>query len=119
MTGNLIAQIESEIERMLRRCDPWLRDVPARRRLSVRWTLSGKALRWHVALEDVLEPDVDIEITADGLVVRARTLRDDAPLCVALLPVPSGFDANRPRIRYETGYLEVRVLRVARRGGGR
>lgn len=116
MMEDYLARIEEEMRLLQRRCAPWLHDVPAARRLAARWTLSGFVLRWHVAMEDILEPDVDIEITAEGFVVRALPPLSHEPPLVGLLPVPPEFDAARPKIRFESGYLEVRVsLRPGKR----
>ena len=108
--------VERDMEHLRRRCAPWLREIPSSKNLEARWTLSESVLRWHVAMEGVLEPDIDIEVTAEGFVVRALPALPDEPLLCSLLPVPPGFDVSRPRIRFESGYLEVRVYLKPRRG---
>ena len=89
--------------------------MPEAREAAARWTLAEGVLRWHLVLEEVLEPDVDVEITQEVLVVRAQP-QARRPLLLALLPVPSGFDIANPQIRFERGYLEVRVQLDARAG---
>jgi len=109
--------IESEIARIERRWRPLVRELGGAQPLAASWTFRRRTLRWHVALDDVLEPDVDIEVLPSVLVVRARAQSRGEVLLVGLLPVPEGFDAVGARIRTERGCLEVVVLR--RGTGGR
>ena len=108
---DLVAVIEREIERLHRRYASFLREVPDSHELTARFSISHGVLRWHVTLEEVLEPDVDLEITGDAILVRARPASRTESLLVAILAVPSGFDLTRLRVRFEAGYLEVRVER--------
>lgn len=50
-----------------------------------------------------------MEITAEVLVVRARPQSDEHLTLLGLLPVPPNFDIRNPRIRYEGGFLEIRI----------
>jgi hypothetical protein len=75
------------------------------------WTATRSRLRWQVEIEDVLEPDLDIEILREVLVVRALCGTKSQSLAVALLPVPEVFDASRPVIRVRGGLLEIRLCR--------
>jgi hypothetical protein len=88
------------------------REVPAV------WEAEEGAILWHVVLADVLEPDVDVEVTEEVIVVRAAPLPPRRRLRVGLLPVPRGFDATRVTVRLEGGRLEVRVLRAEEHGRG-
>ncbi|MCK4412811.1 MAG: hypothetical protein KAY32_04640 [Candidatus Eisenbacteria sp.] len=111
-----LTRIAEEIERLERRWASLYREVPSAERAEVRWTASGRTLRWHVCLEDVVEPDIDVEILPRVLVIRARRDTHPESLLLALLPVPSDFDVEQPRLYWEFGYLEVRLSR--RSGGG-
>ena len=114
MPDSLEERLEAEIRAIEKRFRSLLREWAEARPLAARWTFSGRALRWHVALEDVLEPDVDIEVAPPVYVVRARGRSDTR--YVSVLPVPSQFDAGRPRIRAERDYLEIVVQRRRSRG---
>jgi len=116
MDRDLVSWLETEIDRLRRRHACFLREWAEAHELQALWTLSGNVLRWHVILEDVVEPDIDVEIVAEALIVRARPLSEHGGLLVSLLPVPSGFDLTRPQIRCEEGFLEIQVLRIE---GGR
>ncbi len=109
--------IAEEIDRLRRRFAPLLREVPETREAPAQWTVAPDALLWHVVLEDVVEPDIDIEIRPPLLVVRARPQRPRPRMLLALLPVPSGFEVDRPYVRCEIGYMEIRVHRAT--AGGR
>ena len=101
-----------EIERLRRRYASFLREIPGTRALDAHWTASFRALRWHVVLEgEVLEPDIDVEILPEALVVRARV---DTPeeMLLGVLPVPPEFDARHPEVRYEVDHLEILLVRV-------
>ena len=109
MNPDVYERIHEEMERLRRRYAPVIRTLPDSRELPAHWTLGDQWLRWHVVLEDVLEPDIDIEIEPHCLILRAQHF---GTILVSVLPVPEGFDANGSRIRCETGYLEVRVRRT-------
>jgi hypothetical protein len=72
------------------------------------WEVDAGALRWHVVLPDVLEPDVDVEVLDEVLVVRALV---ESLVRVGLCPVPRPFDARAARFEFRGGVLEVRVFR--------
>jgi HSP20 family molecular chaperone IbpA len=65
-----------------------------------------------VPLEDVVESDIDVEITSEVLVVRASRTWPEPAVLVGILPVPHGFDPDRAVIRFTDGTLEVRIRRV-------
>ena len=121
MDPEFVDALEREIERLRRRHAALLRELPATRELPVRWTFGRHALCWTVLLDEegeVLEPDIDVEITSEVLVVRARPQSDEHLTLLGLLPVPADFDIRNPRIRYEEGFLEVRVRLLGQRGRG-
>jgi hypothetical protein len=121
MDPEFIRVLERDIERLRRRHEALLRELPSTRELRARWTFGRRALYWIVPIDEedeVLEPDIDIEITADLLVVRARAQSDERLILVGLLPVPRGFDVRHPRIRYEEGFLEIRVRFLGKGAGG-
>ncbi len=106
--------LELEMERLRQRHVTLLGEVAHAQEIHVRWTLSGGVLRWHVALEQVLEPDVDVEIAEQVLIVRARPLGESHVLFLGVLPIPRAFDGTHPRIHFEAGYLEIQVFRGQR-----
>ena len=113
MVDDLLRRVEDEIERLRRRHAEAFRRTHEAREAIARWTLAEGVLRWHVSLEEVLEPDVDVEIEREMLIVRALSQQTGRKLFLALLPVPSEFDIAHPQIRFEKGYLEVRIVRSA------
>jgi hypothetical protein len=98
------------MERLRARYRTLLREMPGARELVAQWTFSAGVLRWHVAVEDVDEPDIDIELLADAVIVRAQPLATSERLSVSLLPVPHFFARVSPQIRYEDGYLQIRYV---------
>ncbi len=113
--------LEREIERLRRRHVALLRELPETRELPARWTYGRHALCWIVPLDvedEVLEPDIDVEITSEVLVVRARPQSDERLILLGLLPVPPSFDILHPAIRYEEGFLEIRVRFLGIRENG-
>ncbi|MFH1144296.1 MAG: hypothetical protein V1774_07110 [Candidatus Eisenbacteria bacterium] len=106
-----IDRIEAEIRRIEHQWRSLWRAERGAHQLPARWTFSRRALRWHVVLEDVLEPDVDIEVLPHVLIVRARAEGRGDRLFMGLLPVPADFDAVRPRIRLERDTLLIVVRR--------
>jgi len=119
MTFEELERLEAEIRRLRRRYAPWLRELAGARELPVRWTLAGDLLRWHIALGDIVEPDVDVEIARRVVIVRARQADPRGGLWQGLLPIPSDFASAPVEIRCEAGYLEIRVGRQPARGGRR
>ena len=101
-----------EIERLRRRHAAVLAEVAAAIEAPSAWELAGGTLCWHVVLCDVLEPDVDVEMLEDAVVVRGAAAR--GAMRLALLPVPPPYDVRRVAVRYRHGFLEVRI----ERGGG-
>ena len=117
MDLDFIARVEAEIEQLRRRYASYLREIPGARALEAHWTASSRTLRWHVVLEeDVLEPDIDVEILPEALVVRAWVETPEETL-LGVLPVPPEFDARHPDVRYEVDHLEILLVRV--QGGTR
>jgi hypothetical protein len=118
MHPEVIEEIEREIARLRLRYAALLREAPDTREATARWAAESAGLCWFVPLEDVIEADIDVEITSEVLIVRAdRTWPEPATL-VGILPVPDGFDPDHPTIRFTEETLEVRIRRV-RRGGAR
>lgn len=112
----LVTWCQREIEQLRRELAGLLREPEVERELPAHWVVHEQQLDWHVFIaEEILEPDIDVEILPGGLVVRARLPRQER-LLVGVLPVPSGYDVQHPLVRYQIGSLHVRVLR---RTGGR
>jgi hypothetical protein len=112
MNPEFIVALEREIERLRRRHAILFRELPETRELPARWTFGHRALCWIIPLDEedeILEPDIDVEITAEVLVVRARSQSDEHLTLLGLLPVPPDFDIRNPMIRYEGGFLEIRI----------
>ncbi len=118
MHPKVIEEIESEIARLRRRYATFLRETPDAQEVAVRWAAEATGLCWFVPLEDVVEADIDVEITSEVFVIRANRVWPEPALLVAILPVPRGFDPEPAVIRFTEETLEVRVRRV-RRGAGR
>ncbi len=108
--------IAGEIDRLRRRYRSQLREVEPARELRAQWTVSGEVLRWHVPLEAVPEPDIDVEILAEALVLRACLEPKPRSILQALLPVPEGYDIGHPAVRCEAGYVEIRLYRLRTEG---
>jgi HSP20 family molecular chaperone IbpA len=109
-----LGKLREEIERLRRRYAPLLHDPPEAREAPARWTYGGRTLRWHVVVEEAAEPDIDVEILPELLVIRARVEAQGQRLLQAVLPVPEGFRAEDAQIRCEYGYVEIRLSRVRR-----
>ncbi len=114
MQPDVIEEIEREIARLRRRYAALLRERPDARELAARWAAETCGLCWFVPLADVVEPDIDVEITSELLVVRASRTWPDPAILVGLLPVPAGFDREHPVIRFVEETLEIHVRRVTR-----
>lgn len=114
MHPEFIAQIESEITRLRRRHAALLRETPEAQEVAARWTAEAAGLCWFVPLEDVVESDIDVEVTAEILIVRANRTCPVPALLLVILPVPHGFDPEQAVIRFTEETLEVRIRRVDR-----
>jgi len=102
-----------EISELARRLRGYGEDVRVESVLPSRWTLSGDSLLWHVRLtEELLEPDLDIEIVTNALIVRARPSSGPRTILVSILPVPRMFDVHDPEIRYRSTSLEITLKPV-------
>ncbi len=110
------APLETLIAQLQKRHRPWARELPDVEEVEVHWSLCGRVLRYHLVLEDVVEPDLDLEVTRDVLVVRGRPQHHRERLYLGVLPVPPSFDPYRPLIRFEAGYLEVTLVETGDRG---
>jgi hypothetical protein len=120
MTPDVLETTEREIERLRSRYATLLREWPRSCELTARWILEAQGLRWFVSFDQqVLEPDIDVEITTEVLVVRARPVSDDQLTLLGLLPVPSGFDIEDPMIHYSEGSLEIRIRHRSESGAAR
>lgn len=105
---NQFEYMAQEITRIERRLYGYRKDTPEAGLLPSRWTLAGGCLRWHVQfVEEILEPDLDIEITSNALIVRALSARETAGVLLAVLPIPGTFDVQNPEILYESTSLEI------------
>ena len=95
--------VDAEIDRIRQRHRSLLesaREAPAT------WELHGHALRWYVILRDVVEPDIDLEILEDVIIVRAAT---SETVRLSVLPVPAACRTDQPSFRFRAGTLEVRL----------
>jgi hypothetical protein len=96
-----------EIERVRRRYVSLLEEAAE---APCAWELLDEGLCWHVVLRDALEPDVDVELLEDAIVVRAMV---EGSLRLTLLPVPSPFRPPRPLLHFAAERLEVRLVHGA------
>ena len=110
-----LEEIEKEITRLRSRYGALTRERPDAREVVARWAAEVAGLCWFVPLEDVVESDIDVEITSEVLIVRANKSWPAPAVLVGILPVPHGFDAQHVVIRFTEETLEVRIRRV--RGG--
>lgn len=109
--------IEEEIRDLRRQLRGVVPDTPETAWLPTRWSYRRGVLCWQVFLvREVLEPDLDVELTPSALIVRARPVHRESRLLAAVLPVPSSFDGLRPDIRFESEMVEIRIPRRRRRG---
>jgi hypothetical protein len=118
MRSEVIEEIEREITRLRRRYEAFMREVPDAREVVARWAAEAAGLCWFVPLDDVIEADIDVEITSEVLIVRASRTWPEPAFLVGILPVPRGFDSEHPVIRFAEETLEIRIRR-AHRGGAR
>ena len=107
-----LEEIDREITRLRRRHASLTRERPEAREVSARWAAESTGLCWFVPLEDVVEADIDVEITREVLIVRAHRAGPEPALLVGLLPVPHGFDPEHTVIQFTEETLEVRVRRA-------
>ena len=116
MTTVRRTEVETEMARARRRYAWLLMETADALEAPCTWELIEETLCWHVVLRDAVDPDVDVEILDEALVVRA--IAADR-LRHALLPIPTPFVTAHTRIRFEAGVLEVRVYpgRGGERGG--
>jgi len=118
MRPELLEEIEREITRLRRRYAALVRERPDAREVTALWAAETTDLCWFVPLEDVVESDIDVEITSEVLIVRANRTWPEPSVLVGILPVPHGFDPADPVIRFTEETLEVRIRR-AHRGAAR
>ena len=105
--------IASEIDEIERKFRAGLREASADLMLPARWNYCGGVLRWHVLLgADIVESDVDIEITSAALIVRARSGPEGSNILLGLLPVPATFDVCAPEISFESDTIEIVVYPI-------
>jgi hypothetical protein len=112
MNPEMIEEIEREITRLRRQYATLMRERPNAQEVIARWAAEAAGLCWFVPLEDVVESDIDVEITSEVLIVRANRLWPEPALLVGILPVPRGFDPEHAVIRFTEETLEVRIRRV-------
>ena len=115
MHPEVLEEIEREIVRLRRRYAALMRERPDAREVVARWAAEATGLCWFVPLEDVVESDIDVEITTEVLIVRANRTWPEPAVLVGILPVPHGFDPDHPVIRFAEETLEIRIRRVQRR----
>ena len=97
-----------EIERVRRRYVSLMEEVSEALEAAAVWEVAGRTLCWHVVLHGTLEPDIDIEVRPDAIIVRAAT---GSRLRQTVLPVPRPYKASRPVLRFSSGVLHVRLRR--------
>lgn len=113
MNDELLERLRREIQRLKRLHVPRLRSAvdDSLEEAPAVWSLHEQVLCWDVVLRGALEPDIDVEIGRDVLVVWARAAHEPHRLLVGVLPVPDQYDPSRPMLRYEAEHLEVRIGR--------
>jgi hypothetical protein len=112
MHPEMLEDIEREIARLRRRYAALMRERPDEREVMARWAAEVSGLCWFLPLEDVVEADIDVEISREVLIVRASRTWPEPAVLVGILPVPDGFDPESPAIRFSEETLEVRIRRV-------
>jgi hypothetical protein len=117
MLPEMIQEIEQEIERLRRRHAALAREASGALEVVARWTVEATGICWVVPLQGVAEPDIDVEITGEVLVVRADRTWPEPAVLVGILPVPGGFDPDHPAIRFIEETLEVRIRRAPHGAG--
>ena len=101
-------RLRQEIRRLEQEHTAARREVEPSRSAPAQWIFAEGTLCWFVVLEDVLEPDIDVEVRPEILVVRGRASSDDELVSI-VLPVPRGFDPGRARFRFRSSTLEIRI----------
>jgi hypothetical protein len=115
MHPEVIGEIEIEITRLRRRYAALMRERPEALEVVARWAAEAAGLCWFLPLEDVVESDIDVEITSEVLIVRADRTWPEPAVLMGILPVPPGFDPDNAVIRFAEETLEIRI-RPRRRG---
>ncbi len=88
-----------------------MRERPDAHEVPARWAAEVTGLCWFVPLEDVVEADIDVEITGEALIVRAHRSSPEPVVLIGLLLVPHGYDPEPAVIRFAEETLEVRIQR--------
>ena len=104
--------LEEEIERLRRSNLHLLAEVAEGLDAPCFWDLDDSCLHWRIFLADVLEPDLDLEVLEEVIVVRGLAEREG--MRQALVPVPPPFSASHARIRFQAGVLEIQLTVVGR-----
>jgi len=71
------------------------------------YELRESTLSWYVVLRDAVEPDVDIEILEDVVIVRAAV---GGTVFQGVLPIPVPLRPDLDAVRFREGVLEVRLV---------
>ena len=95
--------IEVSITRIRKRYRTQLEEAPE---APTAWELLEGVLCWHVMLRDVLEPDIDLELLEDALLVRALV---GGSLHHALLPIPRPYRFAPSQVRLRSSRLEIHL----------
>ena len=107
---NTFGALARQIEEIEKRLSNLFRDAQPDEVLPVRWSFCAGVLCWHVQLvEEVLEPDIDVEITPVALIIRARPAREPSKVLLGVLPVPGIFNRHNPEIQFKSDFLEIRL----------
>ena len=107
---NAFGAIARQIEEIENKLGNLFRDAQVDEVLPVRWSFCAGTLCWHVQLvEEVLEQDIDIEITSVALIIRARPAREPSKVLLGVLPVPGSFNQYHPEIQIKSDFLEIRL----------
>jgi hypothetical protein len=107
---NAFDTIARQIEEIENKLSNLFRDAQADEVLPVRWSFCAGVLCWHVQLvEEVLEQDIDIEITSVALIIRARSALEPSKVLLGVLPVPGIFNHHHPEIQFKSDFLEIRL----------
>ena len=105
-------RIADEVRRLHRAHQFLLDEAEDCREVPTLWDLVDHALLWRVFLDDVLEPDVDVEILHEVIVVRGAHDALGPPRRHALLPVPAPFAVRHREVHFVSGVLEIRIERA-------
>ena len=91
-----VERIEREIERLRRRHAAFMRELPDAREVTATWAAEAAGLCWFVPLEDVVEADIDVEITSEILIVRASRSWPEPAILVGLSPCREDSTSSTP-----------------------